>query len=719
MEIKFSCTNPACGQHIKADEAWAGRSLSCPACGTIFQVPSLSVPSPVYECHSPISRIPVRSTALTSDGEIASLLKTILRSRLWSLLQGWSIGAVLFAVLIGGLYLRVWVVLPRHFNQMANEIFAPNIIRDLSTPNHNDTALYYVQDVTNGVGIFHLNLDTLQSKQIGRVETGDNTTALLEARYWENTRYRSFRLFNWSPDDQYWVYSTTAATRRPNQHIVICDGATGAEKHSFNLPNSTEEAVWLTANSLALMDDTRKLYLYNIKADAAFGEFGKRGLVPLRQLNEKDNPYDLTVVSSNIVAYIETNNIWNLNIASNQPVQLTHLTNAILGSLTYNPATRNYYVSVAYKDVRLGIFSTCEFNPLETADDGLTLIADGHPVTNRATSGPIKGRWTQGVAGIVLNVGGVVGVTTMDGSVSANLFTEGHVQDFDVTANGDKIYALASQQDEPMQIWEYDIAQKNLHAIVAPTENLRFSQIIPPITNSFILKRFLILTLTNTTISPTSTNITETILNRPFHKDYYTLLPPDASPDKKYPVVINTVYESRGEPGGQLIANAGILYVSPLHTPYSISPPILAEDLLIMYREVLKNPQVDPSRIYLLCQDSNAKTVKGLVDDHPDFWRGVIYLSPVAVPKISPSGKKFPATCTIITNEKRQVSPADYEQFTQQACHRLIPVDTIDNVPAEPGRTKELFFLAGGAELADLGRTKEYYKTMVRFICAN
>jgi len=39
-ESKISC--PHCEQHIMLDDAWAGRTLNCPACGQTFQVPGLA-----------------------------------------------------------------------------------------------------------------------------------------------------------------------------------------------------------------------------------------------------------------------------------------------------------------------------------------------------------------------------------------------------------------------------------------------------------------------------------------------------------------------------------------------------------------------------------------------------------------------------------------------------------------------------------------------------
>jgi hypothetical protein len=43
-ESKIAC--PHCGQHITLDDAWAGKSLNCPACQQLFIVPGTPAPAP-------------------------------------------------------------------------------------------------------------------------------------------------------------------------------------------------------------------------------------------------------------------------------------------------------------------------------------------------------------------------------------------------------------------------------------------------------------------------------------------------------------------------------------------------------------------------------------------------------------------------------------------------------------------------------------------------
>ena len=234
------------------------------------------------------------------------------------------------------------------------------------------------------------------------------------------------------------------------------------------MANSVERVVWFTANSLAVLDDVHRLYIFNIKADSALGQFGKKGLVRLQQLDPKDTSYDLAAISTHTIAYIDKSNIWSLDIPATNAVQLTHLTNASLGALDYDPAIGGLYVN-------MGNYSY-QFNPRVATNNGLTRI-------DRKYYSP------------------------------ADLFSGGHVQSYSVTPKGDKIYAVASQWEEPMKIWECDIADKSLHAIVDPANNLKFSQSIVPNTNSFTLKRVLRIG-----------TITE-----PIKMDWFTLNPAGAS----------------------------------------------------------------------------------------------------------------------------------------------------------------------------------------------
>jgi hypothetical protein len=100
-DLKFAC--PHCGQHIKCEDAMAGRTIACPACGRDAAVPSLpdehhlrvttgKVPIPTHAHGAPrasgapaplpppapiYSRLAIASIALSSAGIVLLVFSAI------------------------------------------------------------------------------------------------------------------------------------------------------------------------------------------------------------------------------------------------------------------------------------------------------------------------------------------------------------------------------------------------------------------------------------------------------------------------------------------------------------------------------------------------------------------------------------------------------------------------------------------------------------------
>jgi hypothetical protein len=103
----------------------------------------------------------------------------------------------------------------------------------------------------------------------------------------------------------------TSATNQDNkkyQELVICDGSTGAIKFSTNLGGSIsrpEQGIWLNGNTLAWLDHSHVLMLYNLEADSNLGLAGKQGRVQITRLSNFDG-FGLVQLSSRTVAYLES-----------------------------------------------------------------------------------------------------------------------------------------------------------------------------------------------------------------------------------------------------------------------------------------------------------------------------------------------------------------------------------------------------------------------------
>jgi dienelactone hydrolase len=650
MDIKFNCSNPACRRRISVDESMAGRSLQCPACATVLQVPSST--NIKFNCSNPdcgqhivvdvsesgrfvrcpscgrplqipgpppkptFSELPLRTEgkkplSLASRGH--PLFTAFKR-----LLLGWGIGAALFGLLIAGLHLRSSAALPKHFNTMMNVISSWGTFRDAPLVDHSGTLLVYARETDNGIGFFLLNLVTGQHQLMGRINEAVSTAD------------NSFRLFGWSPDDR---YVALALDNKYDQTIAICDGDNGTLKKAFSLRDDAKQASfhvrqeiregrWLGNDSLVLMDCVHSLYLLDLKNN----RLREIQSYPLYQ----DPPYAITRTSDHGIAYADRNKIWELDLSAGRTRQLIQLTNANIKWLDYSPTN--------------GQFLFCLGDPNAADSENRYLYRfDPNATTNltRLTyADTLKGQWILGDSGIAYVSNGlsqVLVIEPKDAGLRTNLFTEGNVDAYSVAPKKDKVYAFAKSGREATGIWEYDITNRTLRSVVSgEVQSFDFGQMVLRI-------------------------------NRTAGKDkvpYSVLVPPQLDPQKKYPVVLDQPSNAQNTQEAQFLANAGIFYVTCNRDGM--------DNILTVYDEMLKNPNIDPHRVYITGSSVRTRVVSALVDYKPALWRGAILLSPVAFPKIPDEPTYFPSIFISIGKKDAESFLKATDRFAQGACRQLI-----------------------------------------------
>jgi len=719
MDIKFNCSNPGCQRRISVDVALAGQSLACPACATSLRVPvsaNIKFNCPAADCgqhmvvdvaeagrfvRCPACDKPVRvpgdppkpivaQTPVSAPGSSPVAKAAVLTSRKRALppalipfrrlLLGWGLGAVLCALVLGGLRLRAWAALPPHLDAMLEETYFHGEILTAPAINQAGTALLYVRTVETGVGLFLVDLGTLARSQIALAKPADHD------------RGGAVKLFGWSPHDEMLAFATIQDGQE-NRHVVIGDGTTGKEINAFDTPKPVVTGAWLTANSLVLLDETHRLYVYNLQPDLRLGQYGGHGLVSARQLDRSS--HDLVPDSDTSVAYLEKDNLWRLNLASGQVFQLTHLTNATLDGLDYNPATGKYLfgsVAAVTKQRQL-----CQYDPRSAQ-------APIRPLN--CTNYEVKGRWLPGDQGVAyVGLAGkrdYLSVTSQYGDPATNLFTaapltpwrelgygalagdafpEGRqvVRTFSASPKRDKLYVVAAMNYEPLAIWEYDVASQQLRNVVPVKEPLRYSRFITP-------------------VAACVTNQHGKII------DYYYLPPAGMDPRKKYPVVVDQFTDVGYLPNSQFIANAGMFFVAvcPYGQGRGEFPPA-TEDTLAVYDAIIKNPNVNPKQIYLIGESAGTVRIAELLNDHASLWRGAIISAAVAFPEFGLDASLANNRILFSFGEGDSVNnQLRAENFAQTACTRLM--------------TTRILYWPGGHVLFDLGTIKQKYRAIAQFI---
>jgi dipeptidyl aminopeptidase/acylaminoacyl peptidase len=652
MDIKFNCSNPDCQQHLAIDESCAGQSLRCPACGTSVQVPepankplaaaesSAGIPSPQQSQHS-----------------VLKIRRRHYFFPLERLLLGWGAGVILFGLLLGGLYIRSQSALPKHFDKMLDEICSVGNIRGAPVASPDGTELLYARETPKGLGIFLEDLQMLQHKQIG----------LVDKTVWTAEDY--FTLIGWSPDNQYLAFRIETSH---GEALVICRGDDGSLLQTY-VSDDFAHAFWLTNHSLILMDALHQLLLIDLKQPgrihgiAGYTTFG---------IDDRYTSYALAKMSDHSFAYANGGNVCTLDLSTGQAKQLTHFANSRIEWLDYNPTNGEFLF--CYGDLDNDYTTNSRYlyclNPNATTNN-VTCIAGAE------TS---KGQWICGGTGLAY-VGtkgneNYLAVKTQNKSLCTNLFLEGNIMSYSVSPQGDKLYAVASLGHESLGIWEYDIASKNLRNVLPGEEHpFKVSHFITPVQMSVIRNG-------------------ETI-------PYFMLPPPELDPHKKYPVVIDQPINDRCEPGPQFLANAGIIYVSVNRYGLANSDNLTTafDDVLAVRDELVKNPNVDPHRIYLAGVCASTAIVSELINYNPALWRGMIAFGPNIFPVIPAKVTRFPSVFVSVGENDAPSFLTNTEKFVQEASGQLIPV-------------KVIYHKSAGHIFNSTSQAKERYGDAAKFI---
>ena len=557
--------------------------------------------------------------------------------------------------------LRLWIILPRHFHEMLEEICSLGPLRLAPVVNPERTRLVYARNVENGVGIYLVDLNSLQSRRLEFAPVNDvDSTAFAH-------------LFGWSPDGKYLGYSLARQPDSSRQHVVLCDGFSGKEINHFEFPLPIRRSLWLTNGTLLLLDDAHQFHWISTMPHKLTLMDGMAEL-PAR-LRSDDLTFSLAPVSNSILAYVSHGNIWSIDVVSHQAEQLTCFTNATLRWLDYSLFNDEFLFNLKTATLNEEV---CRYNP--------KTLGRGRPASV-STPLAFKGQWLKDDAGItyVGTTGNVnfLAVSAKNSALCTNLFLDGHVRSYNLDPNRHCAYALASIRDEPLGIWEYDILTRKLREVVPGLErSLIFSELVSPIRKSLVAKGKMV--------------------------QYFILAPPKLDKNKKYPALISGPRDSRWESGPQFLANVGIFFVSCNNSGMSSSEDFsqAPEDILAVYHELVKNPNVDSRRIYILGISASTAAVAELVDSSSALWRGAAFLSPDQLPNVPTDVKNFPSVYISIGGSDKPERIAEVENFVREARNHHITVQLI--------RHKTAAHVFATPDLV-----KERYAALAEFILAN
>lgn len=577
----------------------------------------------------------------------------LISARLKNLLAGFGSGIAIFAVMVAVWDVRNSLRLPQHLNEMAEEIYFHGGIQNAPTEGFYLNDLFYLQETGGDLKLFRLNVPSLKSTQV--------------KNFIGMARNRDFKWIGWLPDKH--EFACFFKDRETKQMaITIYEGTNGKPEDRFSA-GEILEAVWLTTNSLVFVDSSQHLFLLNRQPENRFGEYGKQGIVDLRL---KGRYKGLIPISNKSIAYAGKNSIWTLDLSTHKSSEVVHLPKGTVQDLHYS-AFDNKFLFTIFESQNGNDHFIYQFNPNAADSSQLTKLA---PVSGSSPS------WVEGNNGIAFVSANAdktfLVIQPQDPTLTTNLFIDTKFQDYMVSSDGERIYAVAYDNREVSRLWEYNIQTKTLRILLPKNDHEAFREVIKPVEMAATNK------------------LGDSMV-------YCAIQPAGFNPEKKYAVVFDQTPSGDFERNGQLIANAGIFYVAENASKTNkISMPIKFDDVEAIYQQLLNNPNIDNRRIYILGQNGSTEAAASLATDHPEMWRGVILVSPENWPHIAFEATNFPSVFISVGGKDREGIQDTSERFIQDAYVHFIPA--------------KIDYQKNAQELYHLEHYEECYKAIVKFI---
>lgn len=546
------------------------------------------------------------------------------------LLVGWVVGAMLVLVLLVAMQVHDLFVSPPHLDALVEQSFYRSGVHGEIVEEPSGNGLFYLRDEDDDLNVFQVD------------QSGGGRERLAELNDVVGSRF--FEWIGLSPDGHLMAYSTR--DEKKEQQLVLRDGFTGEFHGSFEISpcGVVKEGVWLNTNSLVLLNVTEGLWLFNLETATNLGQLGKRGLVRLRFPSGHKHRW-LTPDSEHSVAFVWKNDVWRLDIPNNRLEPLTHFTNGSASELCFDARTGTYLFS-ANIGGNTRDWHLYSYRPASGWNAAISRLL-ATPASNA--------KWAQGTNAVACTLNAdntnYFAVIDFTSGFQTNLFPAKCVNDFSISPDGNRVYAVALDEDAMWRIWEYDIGTKSLHKIVPKEES------------GPVLRKML---------SP----VLASLKNAGGKKiDYYCVPPVNMQPGKRYPVFMDLYSPNSFDDAVQFIANAGIYYVSPNRfgiTDWRTVPEF--ENVLAVYEELLKNPNIDPQRVYLASVSKSTALASELVNAFPEKWRGVILQNPTAVPQIPANPTRYPRIFISIGDMELPEPRALVDNLMLDACRCLLPV---------------------------------------------
>lgn len=489
---------------------------------------------------------------------------------------------------------------PAHLTEISRAHGYLGLIYGEPRPNPDGNRIAFSQMSEDGIGVFLLDLTS-----------GKRT--LIHEKMSTDDWFRTVDVWPWSPGGEYFAYSHT--------NLIVCD-AGGKELGQLPVEgfNGVASLTWLDDHSFVYVSKAGNLHQIRMDRPDHWIVADNRRI--------RAGAEQLTTLSPDIVCWQKANCIWSFNLKSNLANVLFYGGTNRIEDFTYSPETSEFLVTCAgtgaNRILRIG------FN----GNDCIILEPlQASAIAHRAES--LNGK--NGIFAYICHApeqpeNSYLEILTSKAKTPVKLFEQGKVDAMAASLNGRKLFVVGAISNEPASsIWEYDADSGKLDCVVA-------GQDYPSSYASRVPSRQMAINLGG----------------RKFN--YHVFEPPGLNPDAhhKYPLIIgdtlfktlDPAYQNRvhGPYWAPMLANAGA-FVVIVERPGAWLNEIdrWQEYVRWIHEKMLRNPTIDPDRVYLFATSAETAYLARLVDEDPKPWKGLILLNPGQMPNLEALSKaEFP-----------------------------------------------------------------------------
>ena len=478
---------------------------------------------------------------------------------------------------------------PHQIERMAKELSSVNIIQKAPVANYSGNLLGIIHTTEQGEGVFIEDIANKSERKLCEAADAD----YMPSRDW---------VFGWSPDDVTLAYSWDYTLN------FVGTGSRQTDGKIDDITNRIQSFTWLTPTNCAFLDESQKLVFMQFTA-------GKWTETAVWQLSSTNGPAQtLQAMGTNAVAWHTRNFLWQADVSSGEIHHLYSSARKTIGGISYSKDT--------------GAFLVIENTNRPTISSLVVLSpsADGSMRKNELTrkSSINSAQWLnkgQGYA-CVLGQGDTTILAFKNDHATAEdtLFTNGQVWSIFCDGENPRVYALADESSEPAGIWQCNGNSGDVRCVVSPWGNRDVAFHFQPALTEWARYK-----------DDSGRN----------HAARFDLVAPvNFSPHKKYPLLIGTAsYEWTPIPHcvyAQCLANSGA-YVALVNYRWdnrtAAGVDVFTNNVLAVYDELAKNPNIDKSRVFLFGFSAGTEVVSKLVENYPGRWRGIMLLNPSPLPK--------------------------------------------------------------------------------------